>query len=505
MLCDRSAGELSDLLAKREISSREVVQAHLARIVARDGELKAFTRVYNDAALAEADARDREARRGPLHGLPVSLKENIDLAGEASTFGSAARLSIKASKDAAIVTLLREAGAVILGRTNVAQLGLFAESRNPLFGQTSNPWSSAHTPGGSSGGEGAAVAAGMSCLGIGTDIGGSIRVPAHFCGIAGFKPTLDRLPMRGIGSGIAGQEAVRAMCGPMARSSRDLLLLLTALDAKRGSQLDGRMPPVEFRHVELGKPRIGLFLSDGVIAPSTALQRAARQTADALRSRGCEVVEWSPPRAREAIFLQIAAMSADGGAGLRKELSGHPIDPVLLSLMRIARMPRLLRLGVAAGLRDELPAKTLRTLGRKPVEELWRLTAEIRAWRNEVIASMDEARIELIVSPAFATPALPHFGATQFTLAASLSMLWNIAQLPAGVLPVTRVRADEAKRDAPKGLLEKLASRVDAQSEGLPVGAQIVGKPWADELVLAAMIAAEDELRDDPAFPRTPG
>ena len=117
-----------------------------------------------------------------------------------------------------MVTLLREAGAIVMGRTNLSQLCLFAESRNPVVGQTANPWSAGHTPGGSSGGEGAAIAAGLSPLGVGTDIGGSIRVPAHFCGIAGFKPTLDRLPMRGIGTGIAGQEAVRAMCGPMART-----------------------------------------------------------------------------------------------------------------------------------------------------------------------------------------------------------------------------------------------------------------------------------------------
>ncbi len=168
------------------------------------------------------------------------------------------------------------------------------------------------------------------------------------------------------------------------------------------------------------------------------------------------------------------------------------------------RLPGLLRRGIAGVLRDELPAGTLRALGRKPVEEFWRLTAEIRAWRFEVLAAMDAAGIDLVVSPPFATPALPHLGARRFVLAASPSMLWNFARLPAGVVPVTRVRADEARRDDARGILGKLAARVDAQSAGLPVGVQLVGRPWADAQVLGAMAAVEDEVRGDSGFPRTP-
>src|SRR5438045_480220 len=133
-------------------------------------------------------------------------------------------------------------------------------------------------------------------------------------------------------------------------------------------------------------------------------------------------------------------MSADGGARLSRELRGQPIDPVLLSLMRIARLPGLVRKGAAAVVGDDLAAETLRNLGRKPVEELWRLTGEIRAWRFEVIESMNAAGIDLLLCPPCATAALPHFGARQFVLASSSSMLWNIAQLPAGIVPVCRVR-----------------------------------------------------------------
>lgn len=511
-LCDLPATRLAALLASRDISSRELVEAHLARIESRDGALRAFTHVFRERALADADRSDAERARGetrsPLHGLPVSIKENYDFAGEATTVGVEGRKGRLAAADAAMVTLLREAGAVILGRTNLSQLMLFVESRNPVFGQTVNPWSAGHGPGGSSGGEAAAIAAGLSPLGVGTDIGGSIRVPAHFCGIGGLKPTLDRWPMRGAAAGIAGQEAVRAQGGPLARTAADLTLLMGALDPRRMSALDGRTPPLPFEPVTLGSRsqplRAGVFTHDGLVAPSAAVARAVERAARALRERGCELVPWTPPRAREAIFLQIAAMSADGGAALARELRGQRIDPVLRSLLKIARLPAAVRRSLAAVVRDELPARTLRALGRKPVEELWRLTAELRAYRFEVLASWDAAGLDLVVCPPFATPALPHGGAKGFVLAASSSMLWNIAQLPAGVIPVTRVRAGETVRAAAPGMLEKLAAGVDAQSAGLPAGVQIVGRPWAEALVLAAMEAVEEEVRGDEGFPQTP-
>ena len=350
---------------------------------------------------------------------------------------------------------------------------LYVESRNPIFGQTSNPWSPVHGPGGSSGGEAAAIAAGMSPLGIGTDIGGSIRVPAHFCGIAGLKPTLDRLPMRGAASGIPGQEAVRAQCGPMARTTADLALLMSALDPLRMSALDGRVPPLDWRAQSLSgrsstdRLRVGLCIDDGMVKPSIAVVRGLERAARALRERGCEVVPFTPPRVREAIFLQLQAMSADGGAAVGKLLRGQSVDPVLLSLIRIARLPAVVRQPLARAVRDELSARTLRALGRKPVEELWRITGELRAYRFEMLAAWDTAGIDLVLCPAFATPALPHLGAKNFLLAASSSMLWNITQLPAGVVPVTRVREDETLRAPSPGMLEKTAAAVDARSAGL--------------------------------------
>ena len=292
----RSATRLSILLAAREVSSEEVTRAFLRRIDAVNERVRAFTEVLREEAIAAARRADEERRRGdvrgPLHGLPVTIKENIDVAGHASTLGVPARKGKRSADDAAIVQLLRAAGAVILGRTNVSQLLLFHECRNPVFGQTANPWSADHTPGGSSGGEAAALAAGMSPLGIGTDIGGSIRVPAHFTGVAGLKPSLDRWTNLGSNTAIAGQEIVRAQLGPMARSARDVALLVGALDPRQMSALDARVPPLLIEdpaRVDVSKLRVGTFASDGLLPPSRAVARAVGRAAEALEARGATV------------------------------------------------------------------------------------------------------------------------------------------------------------------------------------------------------------------------
>jgi fatty acid amide hydrolase len=275
------ATTLSSMLARGEVSAREVLLAHLDRIGRADGRIRAFTEVLKERSLEDADASDarrkRGESRGPLDGLPVTFKECFDVEGRATTLGIPGWRNRVATRDAALVTLLREAGAVVLGRTNLSQTMLYAEASNPVFGRTNNPWSEAHSPGGSSGGEAAAIAAGMSPLGVGTDIGGSIRTPCHFSGICGIKPTLDRLPMRGYRSVLVGQEAVRGMGGPMARTVGDLSLFFAALDPARMSALDSRVAPLAWQAPEAVKLEgltVGRYDDDGVLPPSPAIVRA---------------------------------------------------------------------------------------------------------------------------------------------------------------------------------------------------------------------------------------
>jgi fatty acid amide hydrolase len=188
----RSAGKLAALIARGEVSAVEAVEAHIQRIEQVNPKLNAVVVKRYDAARAEAHQADERRARGepslPLQGVPITIKEALDLEGTPSTFGSPSRANVLATQDDTYVARLRQAGAIILGKTNVAQILFYYESDNPLYGRTNNPWNLERTPGGSSGGEAAIIASGGAPLGLGTDIGGSLRVPATLCGIASIKP-----------------------------------------------------------------------------------------------------------------------------------------------------------------------------------------------------------------------------------------------------------------------------------------------------------------------------
>ena len=508
------ATALSGLLARGEVSSREATAGCLARIDEHGKQLGAFTEVFHQQALRDADAADAARKRGeakgPLHGIPVSVKECFDLAGKATTLGIPKRLGTRAAEDAALVTLLREAGGVVVGRTNIPQLLLSYESRNPIWGQVNNPFDLGRTPGGSSGGESSALAAGCSYLGLGSDLGGSIRVPAHFTGTAGLKPTLDRWPARGCQTGIPGQEATRGMPGPMARSSRDLALWMRAIDPVKASRLDGRVPPLTFTDplsIELRKLRIGVVdCSEFFVAPSTALRRAVEEATAHLKAAGCEVVPFTPPEVVESYSLQAAAISADGGAVLSAALAGGAKDVVIETLLRnftLGAVTRKIAVQLMKRGGDPKVAEVLLKLGKRPVQGFYALTAATRAARNRFLDAMAKERLDLLLLPPFATPAAQHTTTKDVMPAGAYSLLFNVLQLPAGVAPVTRVRPEEEAR-AGTSRMERLAAAIDQGSAGLPVGVQIVGRPWEESQVLSAMIAIEDAARKLPGFPLTP-
>ncbi|HEY4118687.1 MAG TPA: amidase family protein, partial [Byssovorax sp.] len=458
------ATRLAGLLAAGEISSEELTRAHLDRIHAEGRALEAFTEVLDDAAIAAARRADEERRRGdargPMHGLPVTVKESLDHAGSASTLGVVKRKDLVAVRDAVIVEALRAAGCVILGRTNVSQLLLFHESRNPLFGQVKNPWSHDHTPGGSSGGEAAAIASGCSPLGVGTDIGGSIRVPAHFTGIAGLKPTLDRWSNLGSNGVLVGQEAIRSQLGPMARTTGDLVLAMRALDVAAMSAADGRVPPLPFADpdgVDVAKLKVGVLIDDGLLTPSIAVARAVRRAASALEGAGARTVPIELPGVVDAVYGYFGALSADGGATAIAALEGSEIDGSLKSLTRIARIPPAARRAIGGAARafgEERLARFLASFGQKPVAAYWRLTGALRAAKVAIERAIRDAGVDVIVCPAHATPALPHGLSRDFAVAGSPSILFNLTQLPAGVVPVTRVAPDEATRPVARDSLE---------------------------------------------------
>jgi fatty acid amide hydrolase len=513
-LCSRSAAELSALLGRGELGSAELTRAHLERIDALDPALRAFTEVFREGALADAKRADAERRRGeargPLHGLPVSIKECLDVAGRPTTLGVQARVGHRAKADAAIVRLLRRAGAVIVGRTNVSQFLLYSESYNPLFGRTLNPHRADRSPGGSSGGEAAAIAAGLSPLGIGTDIGGSIRVPAHMCGIAGLKPTIGRWPNRGVMMPLPGQGAVPEQIGPMARGAADIELAMAALPPGWLNEADANVALVPWRGVSserLEGLRVGVFVDDGLLAPSKAIRRAVERAAQVLGERGCEVVPFEPPPVAELLSMFVGVLSADGGRVIREAAEGGSIEAPLRSLLALAALPAAARGLLAVGLRlagERRAGRVVAALGEKSVAAYWALSEGLRARQQAFFDALDAARLDALVCPPFATPALGHGQSQDFVAAGGYAIVWNALRCPAGVVPVTSVRPGEAERGPGVDRVDRLAAAVDRGSEGLPVGVQIVARPWADERVVALMRAVEAGVAGDEGRPRSP-
>jgi fatty acid amide hydrolase len=508
------ASRIVEALRRGKLSSVEATGAFLKRLESIQKTIHPMAAIWQEKALRMATASDeRRARKAPLSpfdGLPLTLKENLDVQGHDSSLGVESRMRKPAKRDAGVVQMLREAGCVFLGKSNVSQLLLFHESSNPFFGRTANPYHPDRTAGGSSGGEAAAIAAYGSPGGLGTDIGGSIRVPAHFCGVAGLKPTVDRLSCLGAGTALPGQEFIRGQVGPLARTVDDLVTILGILDPAKAAALDPRVPPLPFgdpARAEVSGLRIGYFWEDGILDASPAVSRAVQRAVHVLQEAGATLIPFRPPLARELIFTYLAGLSSDGGHTVEEQLRKGPADRNLDLLRAMARLPSPVKRIAAAGLdylKDPVLPEMLRSLGGRSVADYWKLTAHARGLQAEIHRAWTDAGIQAVVCPPHATPALPHGASRDFTLGGAFSMRYNFVNYPAGVVPVTRVRPGETERAKPEGRLGKRAAQVDRGSQGLPVGVQVVARPWQEDIVLGLMKVIETRVQEDEDFPRLP-
>src|SRR5580658_5552166 len=285
-----SAVEMAEQVRARAVSPVELVDAHLARIAElnaqRDPQLNAFVyvdvdRTREEAKVAQAAVGSRSLpdSLGLLHGVPISVKSSVDVAGWPCECGSRLRGGYVPAEDATLVTRLRRAGAILLGNTNVPEFLMAYETDNALYGRTNGPWDLQRTPGGSSGGEAAAIAAGCSAGGVGSDGGGSIRVPAHFSGICGLKPTPGRIPATGHFPTSVGPFALLGVVGPMARTAADLKMLFEVMQGPDDGDPSAAPVPVRWPdRGDLKKLRVGYFEDDGR-TPVTAETREAVRTA----------------------------------------------------------------------------------------------------------------------------------------------------------------------------------------------------------------------------------
>jgi Asp-tRNA(Asn)/Glu-tRNA(Gln) amidotransferase A subunit family amidase len=454
-----SATQMAQEIRLRRLSPVELVEAHLEKIARLNPRLNAFVqvnpeRVRHDALVAQ-DAVLRGEAVGPLHGVPISVKSSVDVAGMKVESGTRLRAGTVAAHDAPLVERLRRAGAIILGVTNTPELLMAWETDNDLYGRTNSPWDLERTPGGSSGGEAAAIACGMSAGGVGSDGGGSIRVPAHFCGICGLKPTPGRIPSTGHFPASGGPFALLGVVGPMARNVEDLKVMFEAMQGPDDGDTCAAAVPVRWPDEgEMTRIKIGYFEDDGRTPVTSEIRQAVRTAAEALKRAGFQVTAFRPEGLEEARALWKKFFVKVGEMLIRPMFHGREADisPMLREFLEWS---------------DNEPALTADS-----VLEAWFRRDTLR---SEFLAQMREYRI--LLCPPAAIPAFRHRERSwviegknvQYLDAWSYTEWFNLLGNPAAVIPVMQ------------------------SPEGLPIGVQIVGRPWEEEWVLTVAASLEKE------------
>src|SRR5215469_920079 len=430
----------------REISSREVIQAHLDRVEAVNPHLNAIVRLLPEQALAAADAADRAVaeggRLGPLHGVPFTVKENIDLAGTPTTQGVPALAEAVAPVDAPPVERLRAAGAIAFGRTNLPDFGLRVHTDSALHGLTRNPWDPQRTPGGSSGGEAVALATGMSPLGLGSDLGGSLRNPAHCCGVASLKPSAGAVPAATVipPQDMTISSQLMAVQSVLARRVADVRAGLTATAGQHPR--DPLSVPAVFTDLAPGeRPQIAVLSEPPGGSTHPGVAAAVRRAADALADDGFKVTEAVPPDYEQAIELWATILAAD----LRV------MKPVLDQLMG-AGARQLMDYDDAYLPPSDLASWAMAHTARHGLAQRWSL------WYQEY---------PVLLSPVWSQPAFP--------------LDFDIASLDGAIATLELVRPV-----LPANLLGTPAAVVPAgMADGLPVGVQIMGGKYTELRCLA--------------------
>jgi fatty acid amide hydrolase len=514
-LLTQSAQQLVAEMSAGHLSAVELLHECRQRVEAVNGRLNALVVERWDEALEEARLADRAQqageKTGPLHGLPITIKEMFDVAGTPTTAGIRRRLTLPVQRDADSVMRLRQAGAIVIGKTNVPQMGMMAETDNPVYGQTNNPWNVERGPGGSSGGEAALIAAGASILGLGSDGGGSIRQPSHACGICGFKPTGGRLPMQGHWLS-ANWPADWAQPGPMARSVADLQLAFHVLCGRSDRRpVFGEVPLASHPANDdtLRKLRVGMYAEFAELPATPTVRRAVMRAAATLQECGVEIVPFRIEGADEMWDLFTKIFYAEGLRDMKRQMRGSPVDWRVRNYFQLTRLPGPVRRAadwIGRSLGQPRVAHTLRILPRPilKADQYCRLLAQVYGWRQHFARTLQRNRIDALLGPASPVPAFPH-GEFYANYSLMYTGIYNLLALPAGVVPVTTVRGDELPTGRmPTEWVDRAMWQSQADSTGLPVGVQIIGPWWSDDQVLGLMRLLHEALSQSADFPHGP-
>jgi amidase len=440
-LIHQSARALAEAIRDKKVSSLEVVTACIARIQAVNPSLNAVVQTTFEQAIDQAQQADADLSRGviqgPLHGVPMTIKDSLDTAGVITTAGTKGRANYIPDEDATVVARLRAAGAILVGKTNTPELTLAALTDNYVYGRTNNPYDLARTPGGSSGGAAAIIATGGIPFDIGSDTGGSIRLPSHCCGIAGIKPTAGRVPRTGhIISYDSGFLEPLTHIGPLARYVQDLVHILSIISGADWN--DPAVAPVPLgdpMDVPLQQLRVAYYSDNGISAPTGDTKQAIEHAVDVLSADQITLVEDRPPDIEQALTLFDSLNLADGGESFHEILrrSGTELGEIHPSL-------------------DWMEAGQL-----LPTLEFADLIAEWNLYRSRMLAFLKG--YDAILCPVSASPAPRHEDAVGLDY--SYTCAFNLTGWPSAVV------------------------RSGTSTAGLPIGVQIVAPPWREDIALA--------------------
>lgn len=499
-----SVADLLTKIATGTWSSVEVTTAFCKRAVIAHQVTNCLTEIFIDRALERAAWLDEQLRStgkvvGPLHGLPISLKDQIAIKGLETTMGYVSWIGRVAERDAALTEILIECGAVLYVRTNVPQTLMWPECYNLVFGRTVNPVNRTLTCGGSSGGEGALLGMRGSILGVGSDIGGSIRIPAAMNGVFGLRPSYHRIPYEGSANSLEGQDSLPSVLGPISTDLGGIKLFMQAVI--------GQMPWLKdplsmrkhwdgdgYRLVEHGggqKLTFGILWNDGLVVPHPPIIRALEMTRDVLIAAGHDVVDWKPYKHAE---LYDATMGIWAAAGREDTLAvtSQTGEPILKSMAETNATEGTTFIGSKGISAFELfKIQKKRAVLRKEYLDHWQSTS---------VSTSTGRPVDAIISPVAPFPPPPHGQNTN----AGYTMIWNVLDYPACVFPVTKV---DPVLDRPKPEHDFL-SEADRKIHELydspetfknaPVSLQLVGRSQEDEAVIAMteIVRAALERRD---------
>lgn len=526
-----SISELQRMMNDNVCTSEEIVATYIRRSYHLGFHLGGITEELYSTAILEARESDKRRKAavldvtttgttlGPLEGIPISVKDMFHVKNTDSTCGLACKaFSTLQSTDGIYASLLRQAGGILVCKSNIPQSLMVPESDNYIFGKTVNAYDATRTCGGSSGGEALLVSTRCSVVGLGTDIGGSIRIPASFCGTYGFKPTPERLSQYGMEAprpfGYDGQNGVLVSTGPFGRCTEDCTTVMKALLVPELYRMDPTVPRIPFsneKYTSTKKLRIAYYLTDDFWEPAVACKRGVLQAAELLRRAGHEVIEINLRShgisTYRAALLYYGLLGSDGKLReFKRGLEGEQLHPLYATLNTLASLPDY-------GIRPLL-SSLLRLLGYTRMGDLlsiarsrrtdayWQLVAERNMMKTKLIKVLQDQQIDLLLTPALGLPAFKHGGSADLTVICSYTFIWNLFHFPAGVVPVTRVRKgpEEESYTCPSNQNDMFAQKAKAMMEGtagLPINVQLVGLPFEEETVLRGMKELENLLQEE--------